>query len=116
VEIFQDGVDQLEGVIDLISNLGTSKDNLSAHEDQEHDLGLDHAVDKTREQLRLIRAEVMLSRNQTFQTDGELDVARTNNVLGLKVRKPSIEACVRRVNDIVSFASGVKQMSYQASG
>ena len=34
--------------------LGTSQDNLARDEDKQHDLGLDHAVNETREQLRLV--------------------------------------------------------------
>lgn len=34
------------------SYLSTSQHNLSRDEDQEHDFGLDHAIDETREQLK----------------------------------------------------------------
>jgi hypothetical protein len=36
----------------VIAHLGTSKNDLARHKDQKHDLGLDHTVDETREQLR----------------------------------------------------------------
>jgi hypothetical protein len=93
----QDRVDQLEGVVDLVSNFGTSEDDLSAHKDQEHDLGLDHAVDETGEQLWLVGAEVVVARGQTLQTDGELDIAGTDNVLDLEVRELRVEACCEGV-------------------
>jgi len=32
-EIRQDGVDELEGLVDLLANLGTCKNDLAAHED-----------------------------------------------------------------------------------
>jgi len=50
----QHGIDHLEGSVDLLSNLRAGEDDLAADEDQEHDLGLDHAVDQTGEQLRLV--------------------------------------------------------------
>ena len=40
-------VDHLECLIDLLAHLRTSQNNLAAHEDQEHDLGLDHSVNET---------------------------------------------------------------------
>ena len=97
-------MNQLERLMNLIPDLGTSKDDFAAHEEQKHYLGLDHPVDETREQLRLVRGEVVVARSQTVQTDGELDVARTDHVLDLEVRELSFEACVRRINDVVSLA------------
>lgn len=41
------GVDHLECLINLLAHLRTGQNNLAAHEDQEHDLGLDHSVDET---------------------------------------------------------------------
>lgn len=86
------GVDHFERLVDLLTDLGTGEDNLAADEDKKHDLGLDHAVDKTREQLRLVRAEVVMARGQAFQTDGELDVTGTDYVLDLEVRELGVEA------------------------
>lgn len=91
-EILQDRVDELEGVIDLITDLGAGKDDLAADEDQEHDLGLDHTVDQAREQLGFVGTEVVMARSQTFETDGELDIARTDNVLDLEVGELGVEA------------------------
>ena len=50
----QDRIDHLEGCVDLLTDLGTGKYNLAAHENQEHNLRLHHAVDETREQLRFV--------------------------------------------------------------
>lgn len=47
-------VDHLKCLIDLLAHLGTCQDDLAADEDQEHDLRLDHTIDETRKQLRLI--------------------------------------------------------------
>lgn len=84
-------VDQLKGLVDLLTHFGASQDDLSRHEDQEHDLGLHHAVDQTREEFRLVRAEVVVARGQTLQTDGELDVAGADNVLDLEVGELGVE-------------------------
>ena len=85
-------VDHFKGLVDLFSNLRTSQNNLAGDEDEENDLGLDHTIDQTREQLRLIRAEIVMARSKTLQTNGELDVARADNVLDLAVRELGIEA------------------------
>jgi len=49
LEILENRIDGFEGVIDLLTNLGTSQDNLSTNEYEQNDLGLDHSVDETRE-------------------------------------------------------------------
>lgn len=84
-------VDHLKCLIDLLAHLRTSQDNLSRHEDKQDNLRLDHAIDKTREQLWLIRAEVVMLRRKTLQTDWELDVARADNVLDFEVGELGIE-------------------------
>lgn len=84
-------VDHLEGLVNLFSNLRASQDNLATDEDQEHNLWLDHSVDKTGEQLRLVRAEIVMTRCKTFETDRELDVARADNILDLEVGELGIE-------------------------
>ena len=68
-------IDHLESFVDLIAHFGASQHNLAAHKDQKNDLGLNHAVNEAREELRLIRAEVMVARCESLQTNGELDVA-----------------------------------------
>ena len=88
----QHRVDHLERLVDLLADLSASEDDLAAHEDEKDDLGLDHAVDETREKLRLVRAEVVMLGRKTLQTDGELDVARADNVLDLEVGELGIEA------------------------
>lgn len=84
-------VDHLEGLINLFTDFRTSEDNLATNEDKEHNLWLDHSIDETREQLRLIRAEIVMARSKTFQTNGELDVAGPNDVLDLEVRELCVE-------------------------
>lgn len=88
----QHRIDHLEGLVDFFSNLGTSQDDLATDEYQEHNLGLNHAVDKAREQLRLVRAEIMMARGQTLQANGELDVAGADNVLDLEIGELGVEA------------------------
>jgi hypothetical protein len=85
-------VNHLEGLVDLLSNLCTRQDNLATDENEQHNLGLDHAVDETREQLGLVGAEIVMARCQTFETNGELDVARADNVLDLEIGELGIEA------------------------
>ncbi len=85
-------IDRFEGLVDLLSHFGTSQNNLAADEDQQNDLGFDHSVDKTREQLRLIRAEVMMLGRKPLQANGKLDVARANNILDLEVGELGTEA------------------------
>ena len=84
-EVRQDGVDELESLVDLFTNLRTSQDNLAADEDEQDDLGLHHAVDETREKLRLVGRESVMARRKTLQANGELDVAGANDVLDLEI-------------------------------
>lgn len=71
----QDGIYHLESLIYLFPNLGASEHDLTADEDEQYDLRLHHTIDQAREQLWFIRAEVVMSAGQAFQTDRELDVA-----------------------------------------
>src|SRR5437868_2074162 len=97
-------VDHLEGLVDLLTNLRTRQDNLATDEDQQDNLRLDHAVDEAGEQLRLVRAEVVMAGGEPFQTNGELDVARADNVLDLEVGELGIEA--ELLDDSSVFARG----------
>lgn len=72
-------------MVDLFTNLGTGQDDLARHEDEQDDLGLHHAVDQTGEELRLVGRESVMARCKTLQTNGELDVARADDILNLKV-------------------------------
>lgn len=74
-KIRQDRVDELKGLVDLLTDLSTSEHNLATDEDEQDNLGLHHAVDKTREQLRLVGRESVMARCKTLQANGELDVA-----------------------------------------
>ena len=85
-------VDQLKSIINFLAHFGTGEDDLAAHEDQKHNLGLDHTIDKTREQLRFVGTEVMMATSKAFKADRELDVARADDVLDLEVRELCIEA------------------------
>ena len=79
------GINHLEGLVDLLTDLSAGQDDLAAHENEQHDLGLDHAVNETREQLGFVRTKVMMAGSQTLETNGEFDVARSDNVLDLEV-------------------------------
>jgi hypothetical protein len=91
LEVLKHRVDHFECLVDLFTDLGTSQDNLSTNEDQEYNLGLDHSVDETRKQLRLVRAEIVMARRKTLQTNGELDVTRADDVLDLEVGELGVE-------------------------
>ena len=106
-------VDHLERLVYFLSDFRTSQDNLAADKNEEHNLRLDHAIDlenrtvsirrterrrhrlgtilagayKTREELRLVRTEVVMTRRKAFKTDGKLDIARAHNVLDLEISK-----------------------------
>lgn len=84
-------IDQLESRINLLTHFGASQNDLTTDEDQEHNLGLHHAVDQTREEFRLVGAEMVVTRGQTLQTDGELDIAGADDVLDLEVRELGVE-------------------------
>lgn len=105
LEILKHGVDHLKGLINLFTDFRTSEDNLATNEDEEHNLRLDHTIDETREQLRLIRAEIVMARCKTFQTNGKLDVAGANDVLDLEVRELRIET---KLLDDTSILAGCK--------
>jgi len=92
LEVLKHRVDHFKGLVDLFSNFGTSQDNLARDEDEKDDLGLDHTINKTREQLRLIRAEIVMARSKTLQTNRELDVAGADNVLDLEICELGVEA------------------------
>ena len=47
---------------------------------------------KTREELRLVRTEVMMTRRKAFKTDGKLDIARAHDVLDLEISKLGVKA------------------------
>lgn len=55
------GVDVLEGLVDLLPQLGARQHDLARYEDQQHNLGLHHTVDETREQLGLVLHEGRVS-------------------------------------------------------
>lgn len=88
----QHRVDHLEGLVNFLSDLGTCQDDLATDENKKHDLRFDHAVDKTREQLRFVRTEIVMARSQALKSDRELDVAGADNVLDLEVGKLGVEA------------------------
>lgn len=85
-------VDQFKRLVNLFADLSSSQDDFATDEDQKDDLGLHHAVDKTGEEFRFVRAEVVMATRETLKTDGELDVAGSDNVLDLEIRELGIEA------------------------
>ena len=47
---------------------------------------------KTRKELRLVRAEVVMTRRKAFKANWKLDIARADDVLDLEIRKLSVKA------------------------
>lgn len=111
----QHGVNHLERLVNLFSHFRTSQNDLAANEDEKHNLRLDHSVDlerrrvsemtwkkssiqalqetyKTREELRLVRAEVVMTRRKALKTDWKLDIAGADDVLDLEIRKLGVKA------------------------
>lgn len=74
-----------------LSNFSTGQDDLARDKDQQDNLGLDHAVDKTRKQLGLVGAEVVMARCETLETNRELDVATAHDILNLEIGELGIE-------------------------
>lgn len=103
-EILKHRVDHLESLVNLFSHFGTCQDNLARYKDEQHNLGLDHAINQTGEQLRLIGAKVVVTRSKTFETDRKLDVAGADNVLNLEIRELGVEA--ELLDDTGIFARG----------
>lgn len=97
-------VDHLKSLINLFSYFGTCQDNLARYKDEQHNLGLDHAINQTGEQLRLIGAKVVMARGKTFETDRELDVTGADNILDLEIRELGVET--ELLNDTGIFARG----------
>ena len=52
----QHRVDLIKRHVDLLPDLGASQDDLARDEDEEHDLGLHHAVDETGKELQRVSA------------------------------------------------------------
>ena len=98
-EVVQHGIDQLEGLINLLAHFRASQDDFSANENQEYDLGLHHSIDQTREELRFVGREVVMARGETFETNWKLDVTRAHNILDLEV--------CHTVSDALEASTGV---------
>jgi len=61
LEVLKHRVDHFECLVNLFSNFRASQDDLARDEDEQNNLRLDHSVDETREQLRFVRAEVVMT-------------------------------------------------------
>ena len=84
-EVGEHRVDEFERLVDFLTDLGTSEDDLARYEDQEDNSRLHHTVDETREELRLVGRESVMARCKTLETNGEANVAGANDVLNLEV-------------------------------
>ena len=84
-ELGEHWVDVLKRLVDVLPLLPTREDDLAGEEDKQHDLGQLHAIDQTGEELGLVLREVTMGPRETLEADGELDVARADHVLDLKL-------------------------------
>ncbi len=84
-EVGEHGVDELKGLVNLLADLGSCQDDLAGNEDEQHNLGLHHAVNETWEEFGFVRREHVMAASKALQADGKLDVARAHNVLNLEV-------------------------------
>ena len=56
-EVGEHGVDELEGLIDLLADFRAREHDLAGDEDEQDDLRLHHPVDQAGEEFGLVRAE-----------------------------------------------------------
>jgi hypothetical protein len=74
-EVRKHRVDELEGLVDLLTDFGSSEHDFAGDKDEQYDLRLHHSVDQTWKELGFIRAEHVMATGQALKTDRELDVA-----------------------------------------
>lgn len=93
-------VDDIERRVDLLADLCAGEDNLPRDKNEQDDFRFKHAINKSREKLGLIARELSVPIVKSLQTNGELDIARTDNVLNLELGKLCVkpelldDACV----------------------
>jgi hypothetical protein len=78
-------IDIFECFLNVLSGLGTCKDDFATSENKQHNFGCMHAIDKARKQLGLICAESAVTRVKLLKGDCELDIAGPNDVLDLEI-------------------------------
>jgi len=88
----QDGVHFLEGLLDALLVLRSCQYDLSANENEEDDFWRNHAIDEPWEDLGFVCAVLEMAAAEPFEGDGELHVARANDVLNLEVLEAHLEA------------------------
>jgi hypothetical protein len=93
-EILENWVNVVECFVDFLPHFSARQHDLARDEDEQNYSRFYHPVDKTGEQLRLVRAELAVRKDKTLEADGELNVARTNHVLNLKVLKLGLK-CIK---------------------
>lgn len=91
-EVRKHGIHEVESLVDLLTDLRAGEHDFAGDEDEQDNLGLHHAVDETGEEFGLVGAEHVMPAGQAFETDGEFDVARADNVLNLEIREAGGEA------------------------
>ena len=82
----------VECFVDFRSDFGPGQDDFARDKDEEDDFGLDHSVDESGKELRLVRAKLAASEDEALQADGEPHVARTDHVLNLEIAELCLES------------------------
>lgn len=81
----------LESFVDVFFVLGSSEHYLATGEYQQNNFGSLHSVDEAGEDLRFVGAELVVVAGEAFKTDGELHIARADNVLDFEVLHVHVE-------------------------
>lgn len=67
-------IDQIEGLVDLFSDLGARQHDFARDKDEQDHLGLDHTVNETGKELRLVRRVNSVAVGETLESDGKADI------------------------------------------
>ena len=89
--LFEHWVEIGVGVVNVLPLFRTCEYDLAANENENHDLGLHHAVDEAGEDLRLVAAVLVVCVGQWLETNREANVARSHNVLNLELSEAQVE-------------------------
>ena len=71
-------------VINLLTISGSSKHDLSAHKDQNHNLWVHDPINQPWENLRFIVTKCVVSAGQSLEHDGETNITAAYDVLNLE--------------------------------
>jgi len=81
----EDGFNEVEGFVQLLPGFGPRKHYFATDEDQHDEFRLGQPINQPREKLWVVLTKAVVLVGEAFQTDRELQVARRNDILNLKV-------------------------------